>query len=496
VKVSPDNSGNVKVNGSAAAYPVSNFVLNSTVTLEAIPANGYAFSGWSGNVTGTANPALLTMNCDKTVTATFIPLIAKLYLPHVASHGGNSPDMWETEVCLINTGDQALDGTLRPYRHDGQAASSGKAITLAPHGRWSRIVGDGEFTNPAEIGYMIFESASDRVVGYTRFYREGIYRTAIPAVKESNASDIYISHIASNAEWWTGISLVNTTSATKMLTITFNDGQSRPITLDANEHKAFDIASLFDNRPQPDIRSAVITDASGIIGLELFGTNGVNSQMDGFPLTGKTASTLYYPHVAGGDWWTGIVAYNPAESPCTITITPYDAEGTPLAHSTSSIEGKERYIGAFPALGLPAETAWFEIDSTQQPLSGFELFGTVDGNQLAAYAGEGATGAKTGIFPKIEKNGWTGIAFVNTEAAEASVTLTAYRDDGTPAAIQALAVRGHAKEIKLAEDLFVQDISGATYIAYSSDRNVVGFQLNGSADETMLDGLPALGGAN
>ena len=59
-----------------------------------------------------------------------------------------------------------------------------------------------------------------------------------------------------------------------------------------------------------------------------------------------------------------------------------------------------------------------------------------------------------------------------------------------------LRVSGHAKVIKLAEDLFLQDISGATYIAYSSDRNVVGFQLNGSADDTMLDGLPALGGAN
>ena len=44
----------------------------------------------------------------------------------------------------------------------------------------------------------------------------------------------------------------------------------------------------------------------------------------------------------------------------------------------------------------------------------------------------------------------------------------------------------------LAEAIFSQDISSATYIAYSSDRNVVGFQLNGSSDGTMLDGLPAL----
>ncbi len=40
--------------------------------------------------------------------------------------------------------------------------------------------------------------------------------------------------------------------------------------------------------------------------------------------------------------------------------------------------------------------------------------------------------------------------------------------------------------------IFSQDIGNATYIAYASDRNVVGFQLNGSADGTMLDALPGL----
>jgi len=150
-----------------------------------------------------------------------------------------------------------------------------------------------------------------------------------------------------------------------------------------------------------------------------------------------------------------------------------------------------------PELGLPAETAWFKIYSPQQRLSGFELFGTVDGNQLAAFAGGGAIGAKAGIFPKIEENGWTGIALVNTEATAASVTLTAYKDNGAPVATRVLPVSGHAKVVDLAENIFFpQDIGGATYIAYASNRNVVGFQLNGSADEMMLDGLPALGGAN
>ncbi|MCX5838915.1 MAG: hypothetical protein NTW71_10430 [Deltaproteobacteria bacterium] len=128
---------------------------------------------------------------------------------------------------------------------------------------------------------------------------------------------------------------------------------------------------------------------------------------------------------------------------------------------------------------------------------GLELFGTLDGNQLAAYAGGGESGTKAGIFPKIEKNGWTDLVLVNTEAGAAYVTLTAYKDDGSVVDTRVLpSVGGHAKEAKSAEAFFSQDISGATYIAYTSSRNVIGFQLNGSSDGTMLDGLPGLAGTH
>ena len=50
---------------------------------------------------------------------------------------------------------------------------------------------------------------------------------------------------------------------------------------------------------------------------------------------------------------------------------------------------------------------------------------------------------------------------------------------------------GHAKTVTLAQNFFA-DIGNATYIAFTSNRNVVGFQLNGSNDGRMLDGLPAL----
>jgi hypothetical protein len=196
--------------------------------------------------------------------------------------------------------------------------------------------------------------------------------------------------------------------------------------------------------------------------------------------------------VESNGWWTGIVAYNPADAGGNITITPYSASGTPQATESFPFSGKEKYVGIVSELELPAATAWFKADSTL-PVTGFELFGTADGQQLAAYAG--GAGAKAGIFAKIEKNGgWTGIAFVNTEAGAAVVNLTAYNDAGGVVATQALSVGGHAKVVDTAEEIFSQDIGSATCIAYSADRNMVGFQLNCSFDDTLLDGLPALAG--
>ena len=49
-----------------------------------------------------------------------------------------------------------------------------------------------EFTYHADTGYIIFDPDSPAVQGYTKFYMKGIYRAAIPAVKEVNTSDIYL----------------------------------------------------------------------------------------------------------------------------------------------------------------------------------------------------------------------------------------------------------------------------------------------------------------
>ncbi len=66
------SNGSVKVNGTPQSLPYSgSFPDGTSVSVEAVPDSGYQFSGWSGALSGSTNPTSITMNGDKSVTATF-----------------------------------------------------------------------------------------------------------------------------------------------------------------------------------------------------------------------------------------------------------------------------------------------------------------------------------------------------------------------------------------------------------------------------------------
>ncbi len=67
-------SAGAQTGGTLSWSPAgTNFTAASTVTLTAKAAAGYAFSGWSGALTGTQNPAPLAMTASRVVTANFSP---------------------------------------------------------------------------------------------------------------------------------------------------------------------------------------------------------------------------------------------------------------------------------------------------------------------------------------------------------------------------------------------------------------------------------------
>ncbi|SHK74116.1 Por secretion system C-terminal sorting domain-containing protein [Reichenbachiella agariperforans] len=65
------------INGQGSVSPANgNFEAGSTVALTATPDSGWEFDSWSGGYTGTT--ATVTMNADKSITATFTPITSNI----------------------------------------------------------------------------------------------------------------------------------------------------------------------------------------------------------------------------------------------------------------------------------------------------------------------------------------------------------------------------------------------------------------------------------
>jgi hypothetical protein len=72
-------NGTVEVNGAPRALPWSGpFAAGEVADLRAVPVEGYGFSGWSGDLSGSTNPTSITMNGDRSVTAAFAPFVFTL----------------------------------------------------------------------------------------------------------------------------------------------------------------------------------------------------------------------------------------------------------------------------------------------------------------------------------------------------------------------------------------------------------------------------------
>ena len=92
VDITPQGGGDVMVNGQIPpSYPMTEtFDCCTEVGLEAVPAEGYEFVEWTGDVTGTEITKTIHMASHKTVTAhfaekpvytIFLPMVAKNYSP-------------------------------------------------------------------------------------------------------------------------------------------------------------------------------------------------------------------------------------------------------------------------------------------------------------------------------------------------------------------------------------------------------------------------------
>ena len=109
VTVAPPGSGNVARLPDQATYPHG-----SAVQLTATAASGFHFSNWSGDLTGSTNPVMLTMDADKVVVAHFAPNASAglIVISQIYGGGGNSGAPYHNDyIELFNRGNLAVNVT-------------------------------------------------------------------------------------------------------------------------------------------------------------------------------------------------------------------------------------------------------------------------------------------------------------------------------------------------------------------------------------------------
>ncbi|HIE07598.1 MAG TPA: hypothetical protein EYP64_06105 [Desulfarculaceae bacterium] len=190
-------------------------------------------------------------------------------------------------------------------------------------------------------------------------------------------------------------------------------------------------------------------------------------------------------------WETEVAVINPTAKTVTGNFTFYDMVGNQLGGAVSkTLKANGRYqveVGAtFSGRG---NIEYMIFTAPVYGLKGYSKFyNNNDGVRASIMA---SAPQKTGLFTKIDHEGWTGIAFVNTADSDASVILTAYSDSGVAVAVVPMKVKAGEKKVEVAKTFFApQPIDDATYISFESDQGIVGFFLNGTSDK--LDGSKAL----
>jgi hypothetical protein len=202
--------------------------------------------------------------------------------------------------------------------------------------------------------------------------------------------------------------------------------------------------------------------------------------------------TVYFPHVASFDpWETEIALTNTSAATVRGELRAYGPDGGSATQSVNvtlgPLQRKEITVGRF--FQDPANIAYMSFVSDSGFLAGYTRF-YQPGNRVSLPAG---TGARVGWFPKMELDGWTGIAFVNVEATSATVTLTATDANGNGVSSTTLTLTPGKKYVGMVNQLFSGNLSAARYFKYVSDKRILGFTVSGSSDGQMLDGLPCLG---
>ena len=172
-----NGSGSVNKNPNKATYHYG-----EDVNLTAIPATGWQFSSWSGDLSGSANPKTITMNGHKTVTATFTQIEYTLTIDVNGSGSVNKDPNKATYHYGEDVNLTAIPATgwqFSSWSGDLSGSANPKTITMNGHKTVTATFTQIEYTLTIDVNGS--GSVNKNPNKATYHYGEDVNLTAIPA---------------------------------------------------------------------------------------------------------------------------------------------------------------------------------------------------------------------------------------------------------------------------------------------------------------------------
>jgi hypothetical protein len=124
-----NGSGAIGRNPTNSVYPGG-----AVVTLTAVPASGWYFGGWSGDLTGTDNPVNVTMSSNTTIIASFLPFPDYALAVSISGNGSVAPSAgtYQSNTVIAITATPSNGWVFHHW--SGDASGSANPLNLTMNG--------------------------------------------------------------------------------------------------------------------------------------------------------------------------------------------------------------------------------------------------------------------------------------------------------------------------------------------------------------------------
>jgi sugar lactone lactonase YvrE len=238
-----------------------------------------------------------------------------------------------------------------------------------------------------------------------------------------------------------------------------------------------------------------------LVGFETYRNRADIAAMAAVPAETGVLRNGYIAHfISQGGFYTNLGLVNPTSQPQRVRIS-VSVSGDPVTvertiPATGKLEERADQLFGFTGDTLITGSMRYEVQDQGNGLIGYVEYGTTDGLMLTAVAAQGS-GLSDIFFSQIAEGGgfYTGLALLNPNVVQSSVTIEAFDRDGRRVASTAVTLDAGARLTKLIPEIFpaIRTLTGG-YIHVTASRGVVAYELFGSSSFTnVLANVPARG---